>query len=100
MNEENDQLPLARMATISRPSFWIYFGVCAVLFACTIFREHEPFSGWMVPALIAIGIFVVLFIELLIQHTKSEKTAKLLINISYILEAGSALVFLYLVFQK
>ena|ERR1700761_3741093 len=30
-----DQLPLARMVTISKPSFWIFLFACMVLYVCS-----------------------------------------------------------------
>lgn len=100
MDEEKDQLPLARMMSISKPSFWIYFLACAILFTCGLFKSHQPLTGWRVPSLIAICIFVALLLELISQRMKNEKTARFLATICYVFEAVSGIVFVFITFSK
>ena len=87
------------MMTITRPSFWIYFVACIVLFVCYIFMPHRPVFGWLIPSLITLSIFVILFLELLSQRVKNGRMAGLLVNACYILEAGCGLGFLFAVFS-
>jgi len=100
MDEEKDQLPLARMMSISKPSFWIYFTVCAVLFAYSILASRAPVADWRIPSLIALCIFTALLLELASQHIKSEKAANLLTNGCYIFEALSVIALLFIIINK
>ncbi|MGZ3752590.1 MAG: hypothetical protein ACXVA2_24835 [Mucilaginibacter sp.] len=100
MDEEPDQLPLARMMTIGRSSFWIYFMACTILFTFGLFKPHQPLTGWRVPSLIAICIFVALLLELISQRMKNEKAARLLTTICYVFEAASVIVFVFITFSK
>ncbi|HTE01556.1 MAG TPA: hypothetical protein VK668_19850 [Mucilaginibacter sp.] len=100
MKEEIDSLPLSRMTTINRASFWIYFLACTILFSCAMLRPHKSVSGWMIPSLIGMSIFVILFLELIGQHVKKKRLARLIGNICHILEAVSVIIFVFLIFGK
>ena len=100
MDEDKDQLPLARMMSISKPSFWIYFTVYAVLFAYSILTAHTPMADWRMPSLIALCIFIALLLELVSQRVKSEKAVTLLTNACYIFEALSVVAFLIITISK
>lgn len=96
---EDGQLPCARMMTINRPSFWIYFIMCTVLIASYLMRPFQRGFGWPTPSLIALSVFFMLFLELLSQRVKNERTGRLLVNACYILETGCGLAFLFAVFS-
>lgn len=68
-----------------------------MLFAISLFDPPHRLSNWLIPSLIAAGIFVALAIEVLSQKT-DNRTAALLVNANYILETGSAIAFMFLLF--
>lgn len=96
MNEEDDQLPLSRMITITRASFWIYFTGCIVLFVCSLFVMQRPMTDWLVPSAIAICIFVDLGLEIIRQK---QNTGPFL-YVCYGFEAITTVVFAIIVIGK
>src|SRR3569623_1756932 len=100
MNEAHDQLPLAHMMTINRPSFWVYFIVCVVLFVCSVYLTRGPVTGWKLPSAITLSVFIVLTIELLSQRIKDLKIASWLVNACYLLETACVIAFVFILFGK
>jgi hypothetical protein len=98
IEEEEDQLPTARMATITRASFWVYFTACTVLFVCSLLTPRHLMSDWAIPAAIALCIFADLLLEIIRQ--RQGESACLLLYICYGFEAISAVLFAIIVFGK
>jgi hypothetical protein len=100
MNEEPDQLPLARMRTVSRPSFWLYFLACAILYIYITFTAHNPASRWRHSAFIAFGVFIALLLELISQWLRDQKKARFLVMACYIFEIASFITLVLIIFLK
>jgi len=65
-NEEG--LPLAKMITIRKTSFWIFFAACIILYICNkIFRQDEPTTSVLVTIHKDLYILVVAFVGLLLN---------------------------------
>jgi len=63
MTEEEPPLPLARMATINKPSFWIFIGACILLYIYN--KIVAPDAGDAKPYILnSLFIFVTAFVAL------------------------------------
>ncbi len=93
-------LPLSRMRTISKPSFWLYLLACIILYVYLAFNSHRPMSNWKYSSAIAFCAFLVLFLELVSQWTKNKRMAHNLSIACYVFEIASTMVFLFIIFYS
>jgi hypothetical protein len=101
MNET--PLPLARMATINKPSFWIFTGVCVLLYIFN--KTNTPDTGdrssyfsnnlyiWM-------ATFTGLFLNLITMSFKNKKVNYIFNIICYVFEIASVILLAALIFIK
>jgi hypothetical protein len=98
--EELTPLPLSRMSTISKPSFWIYMAACMVLYAGLVFSSHNPTSHWRYSAMVGFCAFFVLLLELVSQWLKNKHAVRYLNIACYVFEIASILFFLFIIFYN
>jgi len=98
--EELTPLPLSRMRTISKPSFWLYLLACMILYTCLIFYSHRPMSNWRYSSFVAFCAFFVLLLELASQWVKNKRVAHYLGITCYVFEIASTLVFSFIIFYS
>lgn len=98
---EDDPLPLARMATINKPSFWIFMGACLLLYICSKLLTPDTVVD---PVLGSNDLFIIgaafagLFLNLITSYTNDQPQKRILTLCCYIFEAGSVIVLAYMVF--
>jgi len=95
MTEEEPPLPLARMATINKPSFWIFIGACISLYIYN--KIAAPVTGDMKPYVlnglyIFVAAFIALLLNLIAQSVKKPGISQIFNIVCYTFEiAGLAL---------
>src|SRR5437588_3329748 len=95
--EELAPLPLSRMRTISKPSFWIYIAACIVLYISLLLNYPYSVQRVRSSTMVAFCAFFVLFIELVSQGLKNKWVLHYFNIISYVFETGSILFFLFII---
>ena len=100
---EETPLPLARMVTINKPSFWIFIGACISLYIYNKFTT--PDTGDRI-AYIVMGFFVLgaafigLFLNLVSDAIKNVKIKKVFAVTCYIFEAVSIVLLSLMIIAK
>jgi len=94
MTEENP-LPLARMVTINKPSFWIFIGACMLLYIYN--KTITPDNGDRISYIqtgffVWIAAFVGLFMNLIAGSIKNNKASRAFHIICYVFEIASVIV--------
>jgi hypothetical protein len=92
------QLRPARMATISKPSFWLFIGLCFLLYICN--KITTPDTGnvthhELANAAIIASAFIALLLNLIVTAIKNSKVANIANLTCYILEAGSLILIVF-----
>lgn len=92
MIKEETPLPLARMATIRKPTFWFFLAGCTALYiynkvASPSVSIEDPyiFNG----LLIFIAVFIALFLNLIGLYQRSKKATTICTITGYVFEALS-----------
>jgi hypothetical protein len=100
---EETSLPLARMITINKPSFWIFMCACITLY---IYNKYvTPDTGDRIPYLLK-GFFVLgaafvgLFLNLVGDAIKNTKFKKVFGIICYVFEAVSIVLLSLMIIVK
>ena len=98
--EELAPLPLSRMRSINKPSFWVYIAACMASY--TIILLNYPYSVQRLrySLMVAFCAFFVLFIELISQWLKNKQLAHYLSITCYVFEIGSILFFSFIIFYS
>jgi hypothetical protein len=96
-------LPLARMATINKPSFWTFIGVCISLYIYN--KIIAPGTGDLAPYVlngffIFLAAFIGLFLNLIAATIKSQAINRIFDIICYIFEMASLLLLAARIFLK
>jgi hypothetical protein len=98
---EEEPLPLARMATINRPTFWIFLGVCILLYIINKFLTPDTSDRsayGLNDILIMSAAFVGLLLNLLTMYVKKEALSRKLNIACYIFEVAGIVLLMFMVF--
>jgi hypothetical protein len=92
MTEEEQPLPLARMATINKPSFWIFIGACISLYIynkITASDTVETKRYVLNNLFIFVAAFIALFLNLIALNVKNPAIKRIFNIACYTFEIGS-----------
>jgi hypothetical protein len=91
----HDSLPLARMASIKQPFFWIYLGMAIMIYAVEKFLTHTQ-PGWYYnqEQLIIGCVFIALFLNLISQGVRNKRAIMVIRVITYSFEAITLILFI------
>jgi hypothetical protein len=101
--DEETPLPLSRMATINKPSFWVFIGICLALYVINkIITPDTLYSQFVEPKdmLIIGAAFVGLILNTLIELINKKPLVRVLTVSCYIFEVISVVVLAILVFGR
>jgi hypothetical protein len=88
MDQQNETLPLARMASVSSPVFWIYAVLFTGLYVYIKIIDADPFYS----LLYIVGcVFTALFLTLITQAIKMRVLNTIIKVVTYAFEAISLL---------
>jgi len=97
---EDEPLPLARMATINKPSFWIFMIVCLALYICNKMLVPDTLAApvFDLNEIAIIGVaFAGLFLNLVTAATNDKRLNEILTITCYVFEAVSVVVLAFMV---
>jgi hypothetical protein len=89
---EETQLPLARMVTINKPSFWIFIGACILLYIYNKFTAPDTGDriAYILKGFFVLGAaFIGLFLNLVTDAIKNVKFKRVFAIVCYVFEAVS-----------
>jgi hypothetical protein len=100
---EDRPLPLARMVSINKPSFWIFIGACILLYSYN--KAITPDSGDLIKYVFTdnyiIGAaFAGLFLTLITGAAKNTKTKYVFGIVCYVFEIASLLLLSIMIIIK
>jgi hypothetical protein len=100
---EETPLPLARMATINKPSFWVFIVTCIFLYVYNKFSSPDTgdISSYVLNGFfIFLAAFMALFLNLIAGEVKRQTVSRIFNAVCYIFEAGSLLILMIRIFLK
>ena len=101
---EDEPLPLARMVTIKDPAFWIFLGVCIILYSYNKFFGIDKHAGDMIYSSYGDGVcmaaFIGLFLTIAAGLGKKPQAIRILNVCCYVFELASVIVLGVLIFIK
>ena len=89
---EDQPHPLSRMATIKNPSFWVFFGVCLVLYIynkSATYNARDVLKYSRYSNYVCIVAFIGLFITLTADMIKKPRVNRLFMIFCYLFEVVS-----------
>ena len=92
LTEEEPPLPLARMATINKPSFWIFIGACISLYIYNKLTTPDNGStkSYVLNNLfIFLAAFIGLFLNLIAQTVKNASLSRIFNIVCYTFQITS-----------
>jgi hypothetical protein len=101
--KDEEPLPLSRMATINKPSFWIFILVCLCLYVANKMIAPDTLNSTFVEPhdLLIIGAaFTGLLLNILTISLSNKVVASTLTVICYLFEAISIVALCFLVFSR
>jgi hypothetical protein len=99
-DKELAPLPLSRMRTVSKPSFWAYLVACMILYTYLLINYPYSVPRLRYSVMVAFCVFFALFLELISQWTKNKRIAHNLSIMCYVFEIASTMVFLFIIFYS
>jgi FtsH-binding integral membrane protein len=96
--KDEEPLPLSRMATINKPSFWIFILACLCLYVAN--KMIAPNTLNITFLLIIGAAFTGLLLNILTISLTNKVVTRALTMICYIFEAISIVVLCFLVFSR
>lgn len=99
--EEEEQLPLARMISINKPSFWIFFGVCLALYITewVLTRDTVRTNAFSVSQVVLLlAMFIGLILNIIAASIKNESLVRNFMICTYFFEIASVIAAAFLVF--
>jgi len=103
MQEDEEPLPLSRMATINKPSFWIFILACLCIYVANKMIAPDTLDSTFVEPhdmLIMGAAFTGLVLNVLTISLTNQVLARTLTVICYFFEAISIVVLCFLVFSR
>ena len=103
MQEDEAPLPLSRMATINKPSFWIFIIACLFLYVANKMIAPDTLDSTFVEPhdmLIMGTAFTGLVLNILAISLSNKIVMRTLTVICYLFEAISIIVLCFLVFNR
>jgi hypothetical protein len=100
---EDTPLPLARMVSINKPSFWIFMGACLALYVSNKVLAPDTLDGsviWTNDFIIMCVAFAGLLLNMVTVFIKDETLNHVFSIGSYIFEAAGIIVLAFLVFAS
>ena len=102
MEKEDEQLPLARMIAINKPSFWIFIAACFVLQVCEWQLSHNTglTDGVVMNQIILLAImFTGLLLNIIAIRIKDKPFAPNFMICTYFFEVAGVLAAAFLIFM-
>ena len=93
--DEKASLPLARMATIRKPTFWIFIAACMLLYICNKLAKPDTnlLAGYQTTeTFILAAAFAGLFLNLIMAAIKNRPVTRVFNIICYGFEIASVVV--------
>jgi hypothetical protein len=103
MQEDEAPLPLSHMATINKPSFWIFILACLFLYVANKMIAPDTLDSTFVEPndLLIMGTaFIGLILNILAISLTNKAVTRSLTVICYLFEAISIIVLCFLVFSR
>lgn len=103
MQEDEAPLPLSRMATINKPSFWIFILACLFLYVTNKMIAPDTLDSAFVEPhdmLIIGAAFIGLVLNILIISFTNKAVTHALTTICYLFETISVVILCFLIFSR
>lgn len=98
MNED-ESLPLTRMVSIKSPNFWIFLGICGILYFFTKFVAVNPGYSFYSDC-VGLAAFIALFLNILAGSLKNPSATRAIYICCYVFEAISTIILGLLIFFR
>jgi hypothetical protein len=99
--KDETPLPLTRMISINKPSFWIFLTVCFILYVCA--WQHDRLSADELVSLnsmlITGAIFIGLLLNIIAVSVKNRTLVYNIMIVTYFFEVASVIALAFLIYM-